>query len=197
MDKEEPQRAQQRKMPNPRWINPGTSTWWWATGWKEALQKRNGHPGGQVECVINTYLQQRQAVAYWAAWGRALTKGQGRWSFPSIQFHWGHTWNSRPISWLPSIRETWTHLKESSKAPEGEWGTAWSTSDKRRGWENREDKARLFSVVSSYRSRDNRKKIKHRRFHLNIRKNISAVSKTKYCNKLPSEVVTSPSVGRV
>lgn len=91
MGKQELHRVEQRKMPNPRGINPGTSIWWWTTGWKATLQRRNGNPGGQVECVINTCLQQRQAIAYWAAWGRALPTGQGRWSFPSIQFYWGQT----------------------------------------------------------------------------------------------------------
>ncbi|GAB0203062.1 hypothetical protein GRJ2_002771800 [Grus japonensis] len=51
-----------------------------------------------------------------------------------------------------------------------------------------EDGARLFSVVPSDRTRDNRK------FHLNIRKNFFTVKVTEHWDRLPREVVESPSL---
>jgi len=56
------------------------------------------------------------------------------------------------------------------------------------------DRAKLFSAVASNRTNGNGYKRNHRKFRLNMRKNFFTLRVMEHWNRLPTEVVDSPSL---
>jgi len=56
------------------------------------------------------------------------------------------------------------------------------------------DGARLFLLMHSNRTRSNGLKLEHRKFHTNIWKNFLIVGVMELWNRMPREVVESPSM---
>ncbi|PKU40518.1 hypothetical protein llap_9176 [Limosa lapponica baueri] len=59
---------------------------------------------------------------------------------------------------------------------------------------HQEDGVRLFSVVLRHRVRDNEHKLENRKFHLHMRENFFTLRVAEHWNRLPREVVESPSL---
>ena len=62
------------------------------------------------------------------------------------------------------------------------------------GGGRKRDEVRLFSVVHSDRTRNNGLKLEHRKFHTKIWKDFFMVRVMEHWNRLPREVVESPSM---
>lgn len=71
-------------------VIPGTSIHWGPTVWKATLQRRTWWfwQTANRTWARNELLWQKRPKASWAALGRALPRGPGRWFFPSTQHWW-------------------------------------------------------------------------------------------------------------
>jgi len=76
-------------------------------------------------------------------------------------------------------------LQPREEKTQGEFHEPIQTSD---------DRARLFPVVPNDNIRGNCRTLKHRKFHLNIRKHIFTVGMIERCHRLPREFLESPSL---
>jgi len=96
---------------------------WGTHSWKAALQKRTKGSWGTRSWPWgnNMPLGQRNLMVSWAALGKALPAGQGRWYFPSTHHWWGHTWITVSSSGFLHARETWTYWRESNQGPHRWW----------------------------------------------------------------------------
>ena len=143
-------------------------TWrsWWIPRWTWAR---------------NMHLQKRKLMLSWDPLVGVLQEGQDKWFFLFTQQSWGRTWSAMPSSKLFSARETCIYWIESNEGPPLKWWWIHSTSCMRKGWESwdssdkiklkkylnvfeylkrrcKEDAPRLFSVVSSARTKNSRHK---------------------------------------
>ena len=59
---------------------------------------------------------------------------------------------------------------------------------------HKDDMANLFSTVCGNRTRGNCHKLEHRKFHVNMQRNFFTVRVMEHWNRLPREVVDSPSL---
>lgn len=73
---------------------PGISSCWGLPSWKADWQKRTCRSWWKSSWIgaRKVPLPQRLMIS-WAASDKLLPAGWGRWSFPSPQHWWGHTWS--------------------------------------------------------------------------------------------------------
>lgn len=130
---------------------------------------------------MNPHSTKGPAVS-WAGWGK--------WSFLPTLHRWGCLWSTMSRSGLLSIRMICTYWSKSSTGPQ-RWWEHLSHEEKQRELGlfclersqgdlvnvnkyllggNQKEEVRLFSLVPTDRIRDNGKKLKILKFHLNARK---------------------------
>lgn len=98
-------------------------------GWQLCRKGLWGYCWTRLTWASYVPFWQRMPMASWkhTPSNTFLPAGWERWSYPSAQHWWGHTWSAVSSFGILSTKETWTYCRESNEEPQKRL-MDWSTS---------------------------------------------------------------------